>query len=55
VLSKAEVLLTDLPAFNNLIHLEISSKFDCTIFGSVTILFRFLQLSPNLESIVFTK
>ncbi|RZC81513.1 hypothetical protein C5167_044087 [Papaver somniferum] len=58
VLSEADVFLTNLLAFNNLIHLEGSSIFDCPSFGSESVsimrrFFRFLQLSPNLESIVF--
>ncbi|KAI3968430.1 hypothetical protein MKW92_012694 [Papaver armeniacum] len=58
VLSQVDILLTDLPAFNNLIHLEVSSEFDWERVGSdpvstLRILFRFLQLSPNLETIVF--
>ncbi|KAI3897264.1 hypothetical protein MKX03_036614 [Papaver bracteatum] len=49
ILSQADILLTDLPAFNNLIHMEISS------ISTLRRFFRFLQLSPNLESIVFAK
>ncbi|KAI3849476.1 hypothetical protein MKX03_033768, partial [Papaver bracteatum] len=53
-------LLTDLPAFNNLIHLEVCSRYYCRNFGSDSVsvmrrFFRFLQLSPNLESIVFAQ
>ncbi|XP_026418281.1 F-box protein At4g09920-like [Papaver somniferum] len=49
ILSQADILLADLPAFNNLIHLEVSSAAILRRF------FRFLQLWPNLESIVFAK
>ncbi|XP_026405489.1 F-box/LRR-repeat protein At3g59210-like isoform X1 [Papaver somniferum] len=34
VLSQVDILLTDLPAFNNLIHLEVSSEFDWERVGS---------------------
>ncbi|KAI3845941.1 hypothetical protein MKX03_013626 [Papaver bracteatum] len=58
--SEADTFLADFPAFNNLTHLEISSQFCYTGFGRESIstlrrFFRFLQLSPNLESIVFTE
>ncbi|KAI3849475.1 hypothetical protein MKX03_033767 [Papaver bracteatum] len=60
VQSEADILLTDLPAFNNLIHLEVRSRYYCTGLASDSIsvmrrFFRFLQLSPNLESIVFAQ
>ncbi|KAI3915433.1 hypothetical protein MKW92_040936 [Papaver armeniacum] len=58
ILREADILLTNFPAFNNLIHLEIGSQYGCTSFGTDTIstvrtFFKFLQLSPNLESIIF--
>ncbi|KAI3965265.1 hypothetical protein MKW92_043693, partial [Papaver armeniacum] len=58
VLSQVDIHFSDLPAYNNLIHLEISSQLDCVGVGSdslstLRIFFRFLQLSPNLETIVF--
>ncbi|KAI3874555.1 hypothetical protein MKW92_042846, partial [Papaver armeniacum] len=57
VLSKADIL-TDLPAFNNLIHLEVCSYFHTMssnpdYVSTVITFLRFLELSPNLESIVF--
>ncbi|KAI3832419.1 hypothetical protein MKX03_020653 [Papaver bracteatum] len=61
VLSQVDILFSDLPVFNNLIHVEVSSQFDyggVQIFPALStsrILFRFLQLSPNLETIAFAK
>ncbi|KAI3844106.1 hypothetical protein MKW92_023148, partial [Papaver armeniacum] len=60
VQSETDILLTDFPAFNNLIHLEVSSSYYCARFASdsgsvMGRFFRFLQLSPNLESIVFAQ
>ncbi|KAI3948581.1 hypothetical protein MKW92_022124, partial [Papaver armeniacum] len=56
VATEADILL--LPAFNNLIHLEVSSQFYLPGYGSDSIstmrrFFKFLQLLPNPESIVF--
>ncbi|XP_026426087.1 putative F-box/FBD/LRR-repeat protein At4g03220 [Papaver somniferum] len=57
---EAEILLTNLRAFNNLIHLEVGSDFTCTSFASASgstlrISFRLLELSPYLESVVIAK
>ncbi|KAI3838675.1 hypothetical protein MKW92_041657, partial [Papaver armeniacum] len=49
-----DTLSTDLPAFNNLIHLEVSPTWILTILG-VRRTFSFLQLLPNLESVVFSR
>ncbi|OVA09206.1 F-box domain [Macleaya cordata] len=48
VLSYAVVPLTNLPAFCNLIHLEVSSSL---LFTTVRTLIDFLHISPNLESL----
>lgn len=60
VQSETDILLSDFSAFNNLIHLEVSPGYNCTRFASdfgsiMRRIFRFLQLSPNLESIVFAE
>ncbi|KAI3884000.1 hypothetical protein MKW92_002314, partial [Papaver armeniacum] len=60
VLSQVDIHFTSLAAFKNLIRLEVRSPFDCPTFGSesvsvLRILFRFLQLSPNIETIVFAE
>ncbi|KAI3870336.1 hypothetical protein MKX03_001471 [Papaver bracteatum] len=49
--SEADILL--FPAFNNLMHLEVIEHFDSGYVSTVRRFFKFLQLSPNLESIVF--
>ncbi|KAI3983331.1 hypothetical protein MKX01_013398 [Papaver californicum] len=49
ILSQADILLNNLPAFNNLIHLEVG------LISVARRFYRFLKLSPNLESIVFAK
>ncbi|OVA07777.1 F-box domain [Macleaya cordata] len=51
-LSFADNLLTNQPTFCNLIHLEVTSKFPCTIDRT---LLDFLRFSPNLESLVFAQ
>lgn len=60
-LSATNILLADLPAFCNLVCLEVSSAFCrrwypyASFASCMRILLWFLQLSLNLESIVFTE
>ncbi|KAI3968428.1 hypothetical protein MKW92_012692, partial [Papaver armeniacum] len=57
ILSEADILLSGPLTFSNLIRLEISSRYcdsDYSI-SAMRTFFRFLQLSPNLESIVFSR
>ncbi|KAI3890381.1 hypothetical protein MKX03_028203, partial [Papaver bracteatum] len=59
-LSATNILLADLPTFCNLVCLEVNSAFcrrwhPYASFASCMKILWFLQLSPNLESIVFTK
>ncbi|OVA09210.1 F-box domain [Macleaya cordata] len=51
-LSFADDPLTNLPTFYNLIHLEVSLMFPCSANGT---LLEFLQIAPNLESLVFVE
>ncbi|KAI3875173.1 hypothetical protein MKX03_032977 [Papaver bracteatum] len=51
-LSYVKFLTMSINSFQNLIHLEVSSEFDCMTMATF---FRLLQLSPYLESIVFAK
>ncbi|OVA16880.1 F-box domain [Macleaya cordata] len=51
-LSYANDLLIDLPTFNNLIHLGVTSQFQCSADKA---LFNLLEMAPNLESLVFDK
>ncbi|KAI3830325.1 hypothetical protein MKX03_020527, partial [Papaver bracteatum] len=61
-LAAANILLADLSVFCNLVRLEVSSAFwggwkppHASFISSMKIFLWFLQLSPNLESIDFTK
>ncbi|RZC68337.1 hypothetical protein C5167_031592 [Papaver somniferum] len=51
----ADILLTNLPPFNNLTHLEVRSKLILWSLNVDTVrrFFRFIQILPNLKSIVF--
>ncbi|KAI3885795.1 hypothetical protein MKX03_022170 [Papaver bracteatum] len=60
-LAAANILIADLPTFCNLVRLEVSSAFWSTwdphasFVSSMKLFLWFLQLSPNIESIDFTK